>query len=193
MEKLESAMKSSTLLNTQSNLLRKSLIVQPPGIQQEVTPQTQMKNIIPPTTQTSPKDNTRTQVNNTTIPTAQTTDQNFEQIEPPQPKFTSSWAKQVAEQLTQAANSLTEGKLKPKYRTTKDIDKAIEERNLKVQPEGSKGTKWRQTGMKSIKKWFGDDTTDDDSSESDNDSMNNEWDGTIDRTKKNTEKKKDNN
>ena len=187
MEILETAMKSSTLLNTQSNILRQSLELQPTRTTPEDILQIQPKTINTPATEKSSIKTPNTKTTSTNNP-------NEKDLEQPPPqkqqKFTSSWAKQEAEQLTQAANSLAEGKSKPKYKTTKDIDKVIARKNDSDQPEGRKTEKSKQTGMKAIKRWFGDDSTEEETSDSDNEDGNNDWDGVVDRTRKNLEKKK---
>ena len=185
MERLKSEMKSSTLLNTQSNILRKSLDFQPTRIISTEDPsQLELEIINTPAIGETPTKTTATKNNNSN-------DKDTEH--PPaekQQKFTSSWANQVADQLTQAANSIAEGKSKPKYKTTKDIDREIKRKNDGNLPEERKMEKPKHSGMKAIQKWFGDDSSEEESTDTDNEEGHTEWDGKIDRTSKNIEKKK---
>ena len=101
---------------------------------------------------------------------------------------------QLAEQLKQAANTIVEGKKGPKYKNTKQIDKEIRRKDNKKLPDGWNSkrtgarTKTKSKGMHALKRWFGDQYSSSDSSESED--KNGEWEGRISREEKNKQRRK---
>ena len=195
MTQIEDQMKVSTKLRSESNNLRTLLKVQPNG--SDATKENTEKSNSP-SQHSEISESTLPMMANVTTP-AEITDDEMPPAKQPEiethQNFSSSWAKEVASQLKLAADKM----LKPKYRNIRQIDEKIEQIRKKnytrteVIPAGriTKDSNHRKSksDMKSIKRWFGDDSSSDENSDTSTDNENDNWEGQINRSEKNKLKK----
>ena len=108
----------------------------------------------------------------------------------PSTNFTSSWATDVSKQLKIAADAIID-KPNPKYKNMEKLDTAVAQAAAK-NPTVRKTKVDSVKGMKSIRKWFGNDTASEDSevdTDTDIEEGTNDFEK-VDRINKNKEKRK---